>query len=57
MLVFQNIKSSSQNVLSKIFSTRADQYNGEVINTEGQESHDTYQDIDYGTTKNFNKKT
>ena len=52
MLVFQNIKSSSQNVLGKIFSARTDQYKGEGINTEG---HHTYQDINYGTTKNLNK--
>jgi hypothetical protein len=52
VLVFQNIKSSSQNVFGKILSTRNDQYKGEGINTEG---HHTYQDIDYGTTKNLNK--
>jgi hypothetical protein len=47
VLVFQNIKSSSQNVFGKILSTRNDQYKGE--------GHHTYQDIDYGTTKNLNK--
>jgi hypothetical protein len=52
VLVFQNIKSSSQNVFGKILSTRNDQYKGEGINTE---AHHTYQDIDYGTTKNLNK--